>query len=152
MNPERLKWILDNLKYENGKVMWKICINRRSKGEAGMLVSGYRRIRVKGIQLSAHRIAWFLHYGVVPLKQIDHINGNRSDNRIENLREVSARMNACNRPHHRQGRIPGYTWDKSRKKYMSRAWVNGKKIFLGRFDTKEEAIQTYQKFIDEVTN
>ena len=57
---------------------------------------GYVIITVDGVSFAAHRLVWFYHYNVWPDKIIDHINGDPSDNRIDNLRDVSVRINAEN--------------------------------------------------------
>lgn len=57
--------------------------------------TGYYRVCIKKQRKQAHRVVWELHYGITK-KQIDHINGIKTDNRIENLREVDARLNKRN--------------------------------------------------------
>lgn len=98
---------------------------------------GYMRGSVNGRKLLAHRVIWAMHTGVWPKGQIDHINGNRSDNRIENLREVDAAGNARNHPLHRNntsGEV-GVTWSARRSKWMVRV---GSK-FVGYFADLEKA-------------
>ena len=58
---------------------------------------GYRKARIEGRNFYAHRVAWFLFYGKSPNAEIDHINGDRSDNRICNLRDVPAEINNRNK-------------------------------------------------------
>lgn len=57
---------------------------------------GYLILKIKGIQYKAHRLAWFLYYGEWPINGIDHINGDKYDNRIKNLRCVSQQINVEN--------------------------------------------------------
>lgn len=64
---------------------------------AGWKSMGYIRIKTPFGEAQAHRVAWFLHYGSWPKDQIDHINGIRDDNRINNLRDVNNRENQLNR-------------------------------------------------------
>lgn len=71
--------------------------------------NGYIRLRFKGTRYAAHRIAWALHYGEWPHGEIDHINRDRSDNRISNLRVVSRSENMRNR-----GRVAGVHKEKGR--------------------------------------
>ena len=58
---------------------------------------GYIRISFNGKTILAHRLAWFMHYGEWPKNQIDHIDGNKSNNSIKNLRDVSCALNAQNK-------------------------------------------------------
>ena len=73
--------------------------------------------------------------------EIDHINRNKLDNRRENLRLISRSMNANNSE--RIINSKGYYWHSASKKYLSRININGKKIFLGRFNSPEEARKAY---------
>jgi hypothetical protein len=72
------------------------------------------------------------------LKQIDHINGNKLDNRIENLRWCSNSTNAKNKPS-----TKGYSWVKSRQKWRAAIKIDGRTKFLGSFDTETEARAAY---------
>lgn len=91
------------LRYEDGKLFWKKHFFRSLVGkEAGYFNNGYRYVRFKNKSYCSHRIIWFLIYGEFP-KLIDHINGNRSDNRLENLRSCSYSMNSQNSKYHRNG-------------------------------------------------
>ena len=105
---------------------------------------GYLSISCGGKTRVAHRLAWFIYYGKWPDLQIDHINGDKLDNRIENLREVDGRTNAQNQRRamstNKTG-ILGVT--ASRNKFRADIYVNSKSIFLGRFETMEEAKFAY---------
>jgi len=78
---------------------------------------------------------------------IDHINGERSDNRLENLRVVTHRENNQNRKHHREGRLVGASFNKAfaetPKPWQSRIRINGKTKHLGFFKTEIEANKAY---------
>ncbi len=110
--------------------------------------SGYTRINIDGERFMSHRLAWFIYYGKIPSKHLDHINGNRSDNRIVNLREVSVRMNGQNRPEHRAGHLPG-TCKTRFGRWLSNIQIDGEKVYLGSFKTKEEAHSAYLQKIKE---
>lgn len=88
--------------------------------------------------IRAHRLAWFLHYGKLPKNVIDHIDGNTSNNKVENLRDVTIQQNHFNRT-----TAKGYTWAKNRNKFVAYINVDCKVKFLGYFDTKEEAKVAY---------
>jgi len=103
--------------------------------------SGYIRIETDGRKYCVHRLvaACFLGLDIHDLYQeIDHINHNRSDNRVENLRIVTAQQNQWNRKDPK-----GYYFDKRKEKYHAYIIKNWKNIFLGLFDTAEEAHQAY---------
>jgi len=83
----------------------------------------------------AHRLAWFLYYGEEPSGQIDHINQNKRDNRICNLRCVSNRDNHRNMPIQKNNKsgIVGVHFSKLKGKWVSYIKVNGKRIHIGSF-------------------
>ncbi len=94
----------------------------------------------------AHRLVWLWVHGEWPKSEIDHINGDRSDNRIENLREVNRSVNCENiRSAHNDNKtgILGVSWDKARKRYYAQIGISGKTINLGRFQDPETASQAY---------
>ena len=86
----------------------------------------------------AHRLAWYLYYGKMPKNTIDHIDGDKINNKIENLRDVTIQENSFNHT-----RAKGYSWDKVNKKYAAQIKFNYKIIHLGRFATEEEARNAY---------
>lgn len=102
---------------------------------------GYSVIQFKGKQSLTHRVAWFLTHGYWA-KEIDHINGNRNDNRLVNLRSVTRienSKNACISKRNTSGYI-GVGFDKKRNKWTASINVNYKRKALGYFDKKDEAI------------
>jgi hypothetical protein len=95
----------------------------------------------------AHRFAWFVVYGEVP-NIIDHINRDRSDNRITNLRSVTRRENNINSNRIDNAKL--YSFHKQTGKYTAQICINGKKKHIGIYDTKEEAVKarlSYEKKI-----
>lgn len=115
----------------------------------------YRRVVYKNetvgrIQLYQHRLVWLLHYGTIDESlHIDHINGNRTDNRISNLRLVPQKVNACNtklRTDNRSGHV-GVAYHKSSDKWMVK--VGGR--YFGVHKRKHQAVAVAQK-MREVLN
>ena len=93
-----------------------------------------------GRPMKAHHAAWMIHYGCPPPVQIDHINGDGSDNRIANLRAANASINAKNRktPRHNSSGIMGVYLRSDNGKWV--ATIGSRpKIYLGQFDTLEAA-------------
>lgn len=90
----------------------------------------------------AHQVAWALHYGEWPMNPIDHINGDRADNRIANLRCVSYTDNARNQriPKNNTSGVMGVRFYTPLGRWLATIGVGGRKIHLGYFDNKESAI------------
>lgn len=102
-----------------GQFTWRVrAAHRIHVGDiAGVICksTGYRVIGINGVRHSAHRLAWLHVHGEWPAQNIDHINGDRSDNRIENLRDVSQQTNTLNRKRVRSDAdesvvYPGVRW------------------------------------------
>ena len=107
---------------------------------------GYICIGILGISYRAHRLAWLYVYGCWPEKQIDHINGERADNRISNLRDVGCELNSQNKlsaMKTSKSGLLGVYFDKSHKKWRAEIIANSRRHRLGRFDTAEEAHAAY---------
>jgi hypothetical protein len=102
---------------------------------------GYVRISVFGRSLASHRIVWAMHCDEWPLMEIDHIDGNRSNNRTANLRLVDKSQNAKNRKLGKLNTsgIIGVTWNRSCAKWQSQIRVSGRTIYLGVYSSKIEA-------------
>ena len=120
--------------------------NSRFKNKLVGVISkeGYLKTGIGDIKFYNHRIIWKLIYGTDPVNIIDHINGNKLDNRIENLREATKSENNRNRnildKYNKSGHR-GVYFDKVRLKRVAQITVNNKTIFLGRFNSIEEAIE-----------
>jgi hypothetical protein len=127
-----------------GVVTRKRSVSRNTKAgqQAGSINGhGYRDVRVLLKTYPLHRIIWLYVYGYLPSKKIDHINRNRLDNRLANLREVDDAENAKNIsiPRHNKSGCTGVSWYSSRKKWTVTIKVNGKNKWLGCYDTIFEA-------------
>lgn len=106
--------------------------------------AGYISIRLAGRSWLGHRLAWIYVHGRWPINQLDHINGNRADNRIENLRECTNAQNCQNVRAHKDGvGLVGITFEKRRSRWTAGIGVNGKRIWLGYFGTADEAHNAY---------
>jgi hypothetical protein len=134
-----------------GKFFWLVDRPRRTKAgdEAGHLNKrGYVEIRYNHTTYRAHRVAWYLHYKEDAAKSgIDHINGERSDNRIENLRLATPGENAKNM-RKREGttsKYKGASWHKATGKWQAQIKVDGSNIYLGYFDNDWDAHLAYCK-------
>jgi len=92
------------------------------------------------IQIRAHQYAWFMYYGVIPSNQIDHINRNKKDNRIKNLRLLTNSQNQQNVER------KGYSYDKKSKKFRSRIQLNNKSINIGYFENENDAHIAYLNY------
>lgn len=148
---EKLKETLD-YNHENGVFTWKVANSNRVKvGDiAGSLnkITRYQEIGYQGKLQYAHRLAWLYMYGEFPDKFIDHINGDRSNNCISNLRVCSNGENMRNTgiSKNNTSGFKGVSWCKRRCKWEANAALNGKKKFLGYFLTEQEASAVYQEF------
>jgi hypothetical protein len=133
-----------------GEFRWRETgTGRHIEKPAGYLSpKGYRYIGIGRRLWSAHRLAWLYVFGFMP-KQIDHINCDKSDNRIANLREASNRDNALNRGRNRKNTSghKGVTWyGKPNNKWVARITDrDGKRRCLGYFQSLDEAAQAYKK-------
>lgn len=135
----------------SGWLIWKKPTSNRaaSWSRAGNIDSkGYRRIGIKGHQYREHQIIWLWWYGEFPGHQIDHINFNRMDNRIKNLR-VALRDDLDNNQHRKLNRNNtsghmGVRWHKAAQKWAARITVERKEIHLGLHLAIEDAIEAYQ--------
>jgi hypothetical protein len=127
-------------------VVW---IKSKKKAKAGSVFGsdngfGYIQGKFMNKKIYAHRLAWFLVYGEMPNDEIDHINGDKTDNRIENLRVVTRQENAMNNHVARSDSKLGIMGVQQKKnKYRTRVSLNGKVIRRGGFSTPEEAHDFY---------
>ena len=103
---------------------------------------GYSEIKLyynnKSYHILTHQFAWYVKYNEVP-PTIDHINQNKLDNRIINLRSITQQQNTFNT------NAKGYNFQKASKKYMARIGIGGKRIYLGCFNTPSEAEEAYKQ-------
>ena len=141
-NPEtgELTWKVKtkNGKFHPGDVAGWLSRDNRLKNK-----SGYIRIGVDGTSYMAHRLAWLLVHGSWP-EELDHVDGDKLNNRLENLREVSHIENMRNQRRRINSQKDGHLgvrWDTQRDLWKADIGHKGKSIVLGHFDKKEDAIK-----------
>ena len=123
-------------------------LTRRAVRPAGSVnkVNGYVEVGVLGKKMYGHRLAWLMAYGSLPDGQIDHINGNRSDNRLANLRVANASLNGQNRRTPNSNNTSGFlgvTFCTYTKRWLAQITSERQRKNLGRFDTPELAYAAY---------
>lgn len=145
---EELRTLLD-YSPDTGLFAWRMKRGRMMVGSnAGHAKQsdGYIYIFLKRRLYLAHRLAWLHIHGAWPLAEIDHVNGNKSDNRLCNLRDVSRNVNAQNVRSALARKSPGLlgtSYNKARRKWVASVKMNGKNHHLGTFTTTDEAHAAY---------
>lgn len=145
---QTLKKFEDNLResftYDpnSGKIYWKDRYNGR-EAYTSYQTGGYKQGGAFGKFVTAHRVAWFLYYGEWPTAYIDHINGVKDDNRICNLRDVSAKDNSKNQKKAKRNTsgVTGVVWHKNVKRWVVRVGDN----HVGTFTCFVEAVFARRK-------
>ncbi|AZF94941.1 hypothetical protein HOU74_gp35 [Pectobacterium phage Phoria] len=107
--------------------------------------AGYTQVGVAGKLVYAHRIAWMLYYGEQPPAFIDHIDGDKSNNSIANLRAASKRENAHNQPKTAANTSGFKGVSRVRGRYQAQIRINSKHHHLGYYDTPEDAALAYEQ-------
>lgn len=133
-----------------GLLTWKVTNSNRAK--AGTVTGavnsvGYLHVCLHYKSYKAHHLAWLLSTGSWPAQQLDHINGNRADNRLDNLRECTVAENHQNKAKYRSNSsgVTGVGWYRPAKKWRAHIVLAGKQIHLGLFETIEEAAAAREK-------
>ena len=128
--------------YRDGSLIWKT--TRNAGKVAGTLdtSTGYWRINIDGKMYRLHRMIFLYHNGYLTEGlQIDHADGNRTNNLIDNLREVTNQQNQFNAKTSSRNKsgIKGVSWNEEKQKWEVRIMVDGRNKFIGYYDTLEEA-------------
>ena len=134
----------------DGTLVWRKTLGGhiRAGHQVGSRFDGYRRVKLFSQNILVHRIIFALANDRWPLGDVDHINGDKSDNHPGNLREVNNRQNHQNRSSHRSGRLVGATFHKNYRRWQAQARLGNKKHFLGFFDTEAAAHAAYKRFLE----
>lgn len=146
-----LSLVNDRLEIDSktGNLIWKRKVAYRIKvgDKAGRTnSSGYIQISVGGRFYLAHRLVWLIFHGEIPDSDIDHINGDRKDNRIENLRIATRSENSQNQRRCRldsKSGVIGVSWKSKNNKWRAQININGKVTHIGLFEDKEAAEKAY---------
>lgn len=142
--------LVENIKYsaETGEFHWVKPGQGRQMGKSlgGAMANKYLQLKFKGEPTLAHRLAWFYTHGVWPSGVIDHINGDRQDNRLINLRDTTSSVNAQNVfKAHRDSRSGVLGVRSYKGSYRAHITVDKKVRHLGTFKTIEEASLAYKE-------
>jgi hypothetical protein len=129
------------MSYEKKGKLLTLCKNSR-----GYIIIGLNKSAIRK-SFTAHRLVISTFIGDSNL-HIDHINGDKTDNRLDNLRYVTNRQNKIYGSISKRGGV-GYSYHKGMKKYASTIRHNGEKIKLGYFYTKEEASKAYFDYLNK---
>lgn len=147
LTAERVRELLE-YNPETGIFIRRIAKGRMAKGSVAgcKATNGYVCIKADGECYKAHRLAWLVTHGTWPTNLIDHINGDKADNRIDNLREATESTNKQNmlgaRSDSKTGLL-GVSFHKKRKKFMAIINVDGKNIHIGCYPTAKDAYHAY---------
>lgn len=145
--------------YKDGDLYWSDNAAYKVRGKLAGFVNklGYRKIEFNGKKYGAHQIVYAMHNGFIP-ESIDHINGNKADNRIENLRPATKSENGYNRPvmSHNTSGAKNVAFRKDTGKWRVDMRINGKPKCFGSFDNFEfaelVAMEARNKYHGEFAN
>jgi hypothetical protein len=159
LTQEYLKSILD-YDLDTGIFTWKVNKSKTAKAGdvAGWLDNGYRGIEINNKSYKAHRLAWLYVYGEMPKNLIDHVDGNRSNNKISNLREATYQTNSANykTPKTNKSGVKNVSWYKNLNKWVVSISVEKTKKTIGYFDDLEfaelVAVEARNKYRGEFAN
>lgn len=152
-----IDYLHKRLRYEpdTGKLFWRDCEDMPNSwravnaGKQAFAYSsrGYKMGRINGVSYRAHRVVYAMHHGKWPTGQIDHIDGCRSNNRADNLREVTHKENHRNKtmPSTNTSGVAGVRWNKRIHRWGASIIVDGRVIYLGWFKNIDEAAEARAK-------
>lgn len=149
MNLELAQSLFD---YVDGFLIWKKSSGTIKVETKVTSISnrGYVVVQVNRKRYLAHRIIWLLVYGKMPV-MVDHIDGDKQNNRIENLREVDNTLNHWNerrRSTNKSGH-KGVWWHKQSNRWEAGCRANGKQVTIGRYERIEDAVEAVKQFREQ---
>ena len=136
--------VIKYFEYKDGNLYWKAIPCKRNDlvgGKAGSDIGDNRRsITINQKRYKTHRLVYLMFYGYMPV-EVDHIDNDPLNNRIENLRSATRSEQCCNSKisNRNTSGTKGITWDKSRNKWIVSINKNKKTVFRNRFDSLELA-------------
>jgi len=138
---------------ESGQLVRKISRGPQSAGSAAGSLggTGYLQVDVDGRKYLVHRLIWLHVHGSLP-QRLDHADGDRTNNRIANLRPCSQSQNSANRKRPRRagrGRFKGVSWHKKSQQWRAYIVIDGKQRHLGFFSRERDAARAYSRAAKE---
>jgi hypothetical protein len=146
-----LSLVLEMLEYqpETGALLQR---KARPKVKVGSLAGvvtpyGYRYIQLQGRKYAAHRLIWYIEHGSFPPHDIDHIDGNKLNNKITNLREATRKQNCENKGAQKNNKlgIRGVSYNQRLRKYVAQIQHNGINQYIGLYTDPQEASKAYEE-------
>ncbi len=139
---------------ESGTVLWRDSIevftSVRGFPAGSPHKEGYRQVKIKGRMYLLHRVIWHMVTGEWPPNDLDHIDGDRSNNKWVNLRLATRQENLRNSSGKlHTSKYKGVSWDKVRSKWVAYCKCDGKVRNLGRFDEERDAAMAYDNFVKD---
>lgn len=142
--------------YKEGTLYYRVNVGKKIKKDSkvgNIKKNGYLQFSSKGKTYSNHRVIFEMHYGKIPIGlQIDHIDRNRLNNSIDNLRLVTNQQNSFNKEKSKKSKslYKGVCWREDKKKWQARTKIAGVEKSLGYFDTPEAASLEYLIYTKKV--
>ena len=135
-----LEEIKKKFEYRDGNLYWRKGHGKKSGKLIGGGIGLYKVCAVNRVPYYQHRLIFLYHHGYMP-KYLDHINNERRDNRIENLRAVSARQNQHNRSINKNSKsgVKGVSWRTQAGKWVAKTCCDGKDYYCGLHDNLSDA-------------
>lgn len=153
LDPLSQELLHELFEYRGGELYWKISPSEKIKigSVVGAVNShGYKVTKVNYKGYRVHRLIFLYHYGYMP-KFVDHIDCNKLNNRIENLRDVTQSQNLLNRKIFKCSKsgVKGVYWHKGKKRWTAGCSKDGQWYNLGTHNTKDEAIKAVREFREQ---